>query len=112
MSVSLLVFEGEDFNNLKSQMIAEIPVSFQKIWNETWEKAISMCNIKTFVCGGMFSINAIPSVLTELSSIYDWVNHNGGKDAEYIKNRICELKTLLNSYSDRHKNSNYWFDLG
>lgn len=112
MSVSLLIFEGEYFNDSKSQIIAEIPVSFQKVWNEIWEKAISICNIKIFVCGGMFSILEIPSVLTELNYIYDWVNNNGGKDEEYVKTRIYELKLLLNSYYNKHKNADYWFDLG
>ena len=112
MSVSLLVFKGEDFNSSKSQVIAEIPVSFQNVWNETWEKAISECKIKIFVCGGMFSINTIPSVLTELDSIYDWVNNNGGRDMKYIQNRIQELKEFLNSYYNEHENLDYWFDLG
>lgn len=112
MSVSLLVFKGEDFNNSKSQVIAEMPVSFQNVWNETWEKAISECKIKIFVCGGMFSINTIPSVLTELDSIFDWVNNNGGRDMKYIQNRIQELKEFLNSFYNEQENLDYWFDLG
>ena len=112
MSVSLLVFKGEDFNNSKSQVIAEMPVSFQNVWNETWEKAISECKIKIFVCGGMFSINAIPSVLTELDSIFDWVNNNGGRDMKYIQNRIQELKEFLNNFYNEQGNLDYWFDLG
>ena len=112
MSVSLLVFKGEDFNNSKSQVIAEMPVSFQNVWNETWEKAISECKIKIFVCGGMFSINAIPSVLTELDSIFDWVNNNGGRDMKYIQNRIQELKEFLNGFYNEQENLAYWFDLG
>lgn len=112
MSVSLLVFKGEDFNDSKSQVIAEMPVSFQNVWNETWEKAIFECKVKIFVWCGMFSINTIPSVLAELDSILDWVNNNGGKDMEYIQNRIQELKDFLNSFYNEHKNSNYWFDLG
>ncbi|MBD5527782.1 MAG: hypothetical protein HDR02_05140 [Lachnospiraceae bacterium] len=112
MSVSLLVFKGEDFNNSKSQVIAEMPVSFQNVWNETWEKAISECKIKIFVCGGMFSINAIPSVLTELDSIFDWVNNNGGRDMKYIQNRIQELKEFLNGFYNEQENLDYWFDLG
>lgn len=112
MSVSLLVFKGENFNISKSQVIAEIPVSFQNVWNETWEKAISECKIKIFVCCGKFSINKIPSVLTELDSIIDWVNNNGGRDMEYIPNRIQELKELLNSYYNEQENLDYWFDLG
>ena len=112
MSVSLLVFKGEDFNSSKSQVIAEIPVSFQNVWNETWEKAISECKIKIFVCCGMFSINKIPSVLTELDSIFDWVNNNGGRDMKYIQNRIQELKEFLNSYYNEQESLDYWFDLG
>lgn len=112
MSVSLLVFKGEDFNDSKSQVIDEMPVSFQRVWNETWEKAISECNIKIFVCCGMFSINTIPSVLTELDSIFDWVKSNGGEDTEYIQNRIQELKEFLNSYYNEQENLDYWFDLG
>ena len=112
MSVSLLVFKGEDFNNSKSQVITEMPVSFQNVWNETWEKAISECKIKIFVCGGMFSINTIPSVLAELDSIFDWVNNNGGRDIKYIQNRIQELKEFLNSYYNEQESLDYWFDLG
>lgn len=112
MSVSLLVLKGEDFNNSKSQVIAEVPVSFQRVWNETWEKAISECKVKTFVCGGMFSKNMLPSVFTELDSIFNWVNHYGGKDMEYIQSRIQELKDFLNSYYNEDENLDYWFDLG
>lgn len=112
MSVSLLVFKGKEFDPFKSQEIAEIPVSFQNIWDETWEKAISACEIKIFVCCGMFSINAVPSVLTELDSIFDWVNHHGGKDREYVQRRIKELKDFLNRYYNEYGNADYWFDLG
>lgn len=51
MSVSLLVFKGEDFNYPESRIVDEMPVSFQRVWKETWEKAISECKIKIFVCG-------------------------------------------------------------
>ena len=112
MSVSLFVFKGEDFNYPESRIVDEMPVSFQRVWKETWEKAISECKIKIFVCGGMFSINVIPSVLTELDFIFDWVSNNGGKDALYIQSRIQELKDFLNSYYNEHENSDYWFDLG
>ena len=112
MSVSLLVFKGEKFNASKSQVIAEMPVSFQNIWNETWERAISECRVKIFVCCGMFSANTIPNVLAELDSIFNWVEHNGGKDRDYIQNRIQELKDFLNSYDNVHENSDVWFDLG
>ena len=112
MSVSLLVFKGEEFNDSKSQVIAEMPVSFQNVWNETWEKAISECKVKIFVCGGIFSINAIPGVLTELDSIFNWVSNKGGKDMEYIQRRIQGLKDFLDNYYKEHENSDYWFDLG
>lgn len=81
MSVSLLIFKGEKFNYPKSSAIAEMPVSFQNVWNETWEKAIYACKVKIFVCGGMFSIDMIPNVSAELDSIFSWVHNNGGKDA-------------------------------
>lgn len=112
MSVSLLIYKGEKFNYPKSSAIAEMPVSFQNVWNETWEKAIYACKVKIFVCGGMFSIDMIPNVSAELDSIFSWVHNNGGKDAEYIQNRIKELKDLLDSYYKGHANSDYWFDLG
>lgn len=103
MSVSLLVFKGEEFNDSKSQVIAEMPVSFQNVWNETWEKAISECKVKTFVCGGIFSINAIPGVLTELDSIFNWVSNKGGKDldlhikakADEHEKRKCNIDTTV-----------------
>lgn len=81
MSVSLLIFKVEKFNYPKSSAIAEMPVSFQNVWNETWEKAIYACKVKIFVCGGMFSIDMIPNVSAELDSIFSWVHNNGGKDA-------------------------------
>lgn len=112
MSVSLLVFKGEDFNYPESRVIDEMPVSFQRVWKETWEKAISECKIKIFVCGGMFSINTIPDVLAELDSVFGWMNHNGGRDMKYIQNRIQELKEFLNSYYNEQENLDYWFDLG
>ena len=57
----------------------------------------------------MFSINTIPSVLTELDSIYDWVNHNGGRDMKYIQDRIQELKEFLNSYYNEQEKYGYKF---
>ena len=60
----------------------------------------------------MFSVNTIPNVLAELDSIFNWVEHNGGKDRDYIQNRIQELKDFLNNYDNVHENSDVWFDLG
>lgn len=60
----------------------------------------------------MFSINTIPDVLAELDSVFDWMNHNGGRDMKYIQNRIQELKEFLNSYYNEQETLDYWFDLG
>ena len=54
MSVSLLVFKGEDFNNSKSKMITEVPVSFQNVWNETWEKLFLSAKSKYLYAAGCF----------------------------------------------------------
>lgn len=112
MSVSLLVFEGEYFNSSTSKIIDEIPVSFQRVWNDIWEKAISECSVKKFVCCGMFSVEEIPTVIRELDSIYNWVNHNGGKETENIQDRILMLKNFFNNFYLDSNHSNYWFDLG
>lgn len=95
MSVSLLVFKGEHFNSSTSKVIDEIPVSFQSIWNDIWEKAISECSVKKFVTCGMFTVDDIPTVITELDTIYNWVHHNGGKETKYIQDRILKLKIFL-----------------
>jgi len=112
MSVSLLVYKGKLFDCYTSECITEIPVSFQSVWNDIWEKAISECNIKKFVACGMFYVNEIPTVLAELDTIYDWVHYNGGIKTNYIQNRIQELKKYFNDFYIENKNLDYWFDLG
>lgn len=112
MSVSLLVFKGEHFNSSTSKVIDEIPVSFQSVWNNIWEKAIYECSVKKFVTCGMFTVDDIPNVITELDTIYNWVNHNGGKETKYIQDRILKLKNFFNNIYLDDNNSDYWFDLG
>ena len=112
MSVSLLVFKGEHFNSSTSKVINEIPVSFQSVWNNIWEKAISECSVKKFVTCGMFTVDDIPNVITELDTIYNWVHHNGGEETKYIQDRILKLKNFFNNIYLDDNNSDYWFDLG
>lgn len=112
MSVSLLLFKGEQFNCYTSECIKEIHISFQRVWNDTWEKAVSECKIQKFVCCGMFDVNEIPTVLVELDTIYNWVHYNGGNDTDYIQDRIQDLKKFFNEFYLEHKNLDYWFDLG
>ena len=112
MSVSLLVFKGEHFNSSTSKVINEIPVSFQSVWNNIWEKAISECSVKKFVTCGMFTVDDIPNVITGLDTIYNWVHHNGGEETKYIQDRILKLKNFFNNIYLDDNNSDYWFDLG
>ncbi len=112
MSVSLLLNKGERFDCYTSECIKEIPVSSQTVWNNVWEKAVSECKLRKFVCCSMFDVNEIPTVLAELDIIYDWVHYNGGDDTDYIRNRILDLKEFFNEFYLEHKNSDYWFDLG
>lgn len=112
MSVSLLLNKGERFNCYTSECIKEIPVSFQEVWNNVWEKAVFECNVRKFVRGSMFEVNEIPTVLAELDAIYDWVHSHGGDDADYIQNRIRDLKKFFGEFYLEHKNTDYWFDLG
>ncbi len=113
MAVSLSVFKGEFSDIDKSEHLKEIPVSFQSVWNDVWEKAIAACNIKKFGYYALsyFSVNEIPDILQELDAVYDWVGLNGGDDTEYVQRRICELKEYLNEYYNESDNSDYWFCL-
>lgn len=54
MSVSLLVFKGEDFNISKSQMIAEIPVSFQMFGGKRGKKPFLNVKSKYLYAAGCF----------------------------------------------------------
>ncbi len=114
MSVSLLLYKGEQFNCFTSECIKEIPVSFQQVWYDVWKKAIAECNIKKFAnCDcGEFGVNEIPDVLQELDSIYDWVGCNGGDHTDYVQERIQNLKKYLNEFYIENKNSDYWFAFG
>ena len=95
MSVSLSVYKGETYNDEKSDFIIDIPVSFQRIWNEGWELLISKCRTTRFVIGGMFTVNDLPIILDELEKVYEYICRNNISDKEYIQNRIKELKQYL-----------------
>ncbi len=112
MSVSLGLYKGKQFDCYRSQFITAIPVSFQNVWNEVWVKAISECNILKFVDCKDFAVNEIPAVLADLDAIYNWFHLEGGKDTNYIRERIKELKEYLNKFYLEHKNEDYWFELG
>ncbi len=113
MSVSLGLYKGPIFDCYNSKYVEMIPVSFQNVWNQVWDKAITECNIRVFVDCCDFSVSQIPEVLVELDRIFDWVQVNGGKDTEYITWRIRdELKPFLIQFYQEHKDEDYWFSLG
>ncbi len=111
VSVTLGIYKGKDYHS--GEFIDDVPVSFQHVWNQVWNKALAECKIHIFVDCHHFSISQIPKVLEELERIYDWVQINGGKDTEYISWRIRdELKPFLIQFYQEHKDEDYWFDLG
>lgn len=113
MSVSLGLYKGSLYDNYNSKFIKVIPVSFQDVGDHVWSQALTECNIKVFVTRNDFSVKQIPEVLAELDRIYDWIQINGDKDKAYISRRIYdELKPFLIQFYDKHKDEDYWFDLG
>lgn len=111
MSMTLGIYKGELHDYHNSEFIDDRPVSFQRVWNEVWTKAIIECKIRLFNDCHDFAVNDIPTVLLELEAIYNWVQCNGGKDTEYIQWRIGELKEFLSEFYLKHKNEDYWFSL-
>ncbi|MCM1577694.1 MAG: hypothetical protein NC078_02690 [Ruminococcus sp.] len=98
-----------------SECIKDIPVSFQRVWYDVWEKAIAECNIKKFAnCDcGEFGVNELPDVPEELAAVYDWVGVNGGGNTDYIRGRIEELKEYFGEFYSEHKGDReYWFVFG
>ena len=111
VSVTLGIYKGKDYHS--SEFVDDVPVSFQRVWNQVWNQALTECKIHIFVDCHYFSISQIPKVLEELKRIYDWVQINGGKDTEYISWRIRdELEPFLTQFYQEHKDEDYWFDLG
>ena len=112
MSVSLGIYKGKQFDSFTSQFITAIPVSFQRVWNSEWERAISEYGIVIFVNNNDFTVNDIPAVLAELDTICHRYHDNNGKDTPYILNKIEELKEYLSQFYQEHKDEDYWFSLG
>lgn len=113
MSMSLGVSKGEAFDTHNSKFLEMIPVSFQSVWRDVWDRAITECSIHIFTDCSYFTVNQIPEVLAELDRIYDWVQLNGGEDTDYVSCRIRDkLKPFLTQFYQEHKDENYWFDLG
>ena len=113
MSVTLGIYKGKAFDLRASECLDDIPVSFERVWRQVWDKAIIECNVRIFVDCYDFTIGQIPDVLAELDRIYDWVQINGGDDTEYISWRIRdELKPFLTSFYQEHKDEEYWFTVG
>ena len=115
MSVSLTAYKGRRFDPFESKMVFDYPVSFQNIYNDLWEKAISDCKIELFKACTMFTNDNIPQVLDELDLIYKWAVENGGENSNYMSDRIMLLKGLLIGFlyglEDRELQE-YWFDIG
>ena len=112
MSVSLGIYKGKIFDSFASQFVTAIPVSFQTVWDNEWERAISECGIVIFINNNDFAVNDIPAVLTELDTICNWSHNNTGEKTPYIQTRIKELKEYLSRFYQEHKNEDYWFSLG
>ena len=112
MSVSLGIYKGRRFDSFASLFIADVPVSFQTVWDNVWSKAVSECRIRLFSINNDFVVNDIPTVLAELDTICHWSGDNISKDTPYIQNRIGELKEYLSRFYQEHKDEDYWFDLG
>ena len=112
MSVALFIEKAKSCNDQNKEDIDVIPVSFERVWNAVWERAIRECNIRLFVYFRYFSVRQIPEVLDELDRIYDWVQSNGGEDTAYISWRIHdELKPFFIRFYQEHKDEDYWFSL-
>ena len=113
MSVSLGVYKGKNYYDYDCELVDDRPVSFQRVWNRVWDRAIAECKIRIFDNCRHFSVSQIPEVLEELDRIYEWVQINGGEDTNYISERIHdELKPFLIQFYREHKDEDYWLDLG
>lgn len=113
MSVSLTISKWIDSDRNNREFIVDIPVSFQSVWNQVWEPAITACDVQFFKCCNVFTTEQIPKVLEELARIYDWVQVNDVEDTAYITERIRdELKPFLTEFYQEHKGENYRFSVG
>ena len=113
MSITLGINKGKSFDSSNSVFVGDVPVSFQRVWNDLWQEAINYCGIHFFKLDSGFTVDQIPEVLIEIDKINDWVLVKGGNDKEYISKRICnELKPFLDNFYHEHKDEDYWFDLG
>ncbi len=113
MSVSLGIYKGKAFECSESEFRADIPVSFQRVWDSVWENAIVNCNVQILRCSIDFTIKQIPEVISELELIYDWVQTNRCDDSEYVLKRIRdELCPFLKQFYAEHKDEDYWFTIG
>ncbi|MTQ98686.1 hypothetical protein GMD88_18895 [Pseudoflavonifractor sp. BIOML-A6] len=97
MSVSVMGDKRPD-----GQGFLEIPVAFQRVYNQYWEPAVEELGIRCFIVPTCFGKDKLEQALRELGLMREWTKKNvTGSDQEYILMRIEGLEKGLPEAFDR-----------
>ncbi|MBD5140928.1 MAG: hypothetical protein HDT25_05885 [Ruminococcus sp.] len=94
-------------------ILFDTPVSVEKYYHDTWDKANKELGIKLFIAYGKpFRFDDIPEVLDELTRLKSWAEIN---EHSYMSDRIDELMEIIpqicDEYSSREDASELYFYL-
>lgn len=78
----------------------EMLVSFQRVWNDVWDKAIKDRELNYIGCCKILHKKDLGFILSEFSQVKDYVltNDFSEKDKSYVCNRIDEIVEDLEKF--------------
>ncbi len=95
MAVGLFKYDG-NINDRESKLVLSENIASQQFYKKYWERAIEELNVKYIKDGAEFDFSKKDVVLKELDLLLNWANKNlQGKDLEYMKGRIENLKKVI-----------------